>query len=79
MVEYLPPPATRDLYRELASLNQVVRLGDVAEVGIGYVTGNNDFFHLTAADVEKWHASAVERVRCGTGARVGVVAYGVEL
>lgn len=54
LVEYLLPPATRNLYRELASLNQVVRLGDVAEVGIGYVTGNNDFFHLAAADVEKW-------------------------
>lgn len=54
LVEYFLPPASRQLYRELASHNQVVRLGQVAEVGIGYVTGNNDFFHLSAEDVERW-------------------------
>lgn len=54
LVEYFLPPASRQLYRELASHRQVVRLGEVAEVGIGYVTGNNDFFHLSADDVDKW-------------------------
>ncbi len=54
LVEYLLPPATRDLYRELASHSQVIGLGEVADVGIGYVTGNNDFFHLSVEDVAKW-------------------------
>ena len=54
LVEYFLPAATRELYRELASHTRVVRLGDVADVGIGYVTGNNDFFHLSTSEVEKW-------------------------
>lgn len=54
LVEYFLPPASRQLYQELASHPQVARLGEVAEVGIGYVTGNNDFFHLSADEVKKW-------------------------
>ena len=54
LVEYFLPAATRELYRELASHTRVVRLGDAADVGIGYVTGNNDFFHLSASEVEEW-------------------------
>lgn len=41
------PANARDLYRELAARPDVSRLGGVAEVGIGYVTGANPFFHLT--------------------------------
>jgi adenine-specific DNA-methyltransferase len=37
---------TRGLYRRLAEGQGVARLGNVAQVGIGYVTGANDFFHL---------------------------------
>lgn len=54
LVEYFLPSASRQLYQELASHHQVVRLGEVAEVGIGYVTGHNEFFHLSADDVRKW-------------------------
>jgi hypothetical protein len=34
------------LYRALTARATTVRLGEVARVGIGYVTGANDFFHL---------------------------------
>lgn len=59
LVEYFLPPASRQLYRELASHQKVVRFGEVADVGIGYVTGNNDFFHLSAEDVESWKIPSV--------------------
>ena len=31
----------------------VLRLGSVADVGIGYVTGNNDFFHVSIDEAQK--------------------------
>lgn len=40
------PEAARELYGELAAHPAVSRLGDLADVGIGYVTGANSFFHL---------------------------------
>lgn len=54
IAEYLLPTATRDLYRELCAHPEVLRLGRLADVGIGYVTGNNDYFHLTAEQIEKF-------------------------
>jgi adenine-specific DNA methylase len=48
---YLLPDATRRLYAHLRSSTGVARLGDWTSVGIGYVTGNNDYFHLPARDV----------------------------
>jgi adenine-specific DNA-methyltransferase len=38
------------LYKRLVA--QSIRLGDVANVGIGYVSGANDFFHLSHQDVK---------------------------
>lgn len=44
---FLLPAPIRALYRRLAADGPgTLRLGDVARVGIGYVTGANDFFHL---------------------------------
>lgn len=43
---FLLPGHLRELYRELAESNTTFRLGQVARIGIGYVTGANDFFHL---------------------------------
>jgi adenine-specific DNA methylase len=43
------------LYKRLAS--QSVRLGDIANVGIGYVSGANDFFHLSNEQVKAWKLS----------------------
>lgn len=44
--QYLISPSTRDLYFELARTAEVTRLGRLARVGIGYVTGDNAFFHV---------------------------------
>lgn len=47
---YLLPGGTGDLYRALRTLLTVRRLGALADIGIGYVTGHNGFFHLTRAE-----------------------------
>jgi hypothetical protein len=47
---FLLPAPIRSVYRELADGPMTVRLGDVACVGIGYVTGDNDFFHLRPSE-----------------------------
>ncbi len=54
LVSYFAPPDARGLYRELASSENVKRLGELAEVGIGYVTGANGFFHLSEEKVARW-------------------------
>jgi len=46
---YLLPPHTHGLYRHLACAKETFRLGEVARVGTGYVTGHNAFFHLSPA------------------------------
>jgi len=50
----LLPERIRALYQELAAHPHVRRLGALAEVGIGYVTGANRFFHLSPAEVARW-------------------------
>jgi len=54
LIESVLPKKATDLYRELRSSHAVRRLGEVADVGIGYVTGANDFFHLSAEDAKRW-------------------------
>ena len=49
---FLVSPAARDAYLHLTTDADSVRLGDVATVGIGYVTGANDFFHLRPSNAE---------------------------
>ncbi len=51
---YLVPQEVRSLYEGLAADKRVQRLGDAADVGIGYVTGANDFFHLSAEECHRW-------------------------
>jgi adenine-specific DNA methylase len=41
------PSEVGALYNFLAADSRVYRLGELAQVGIGYVTGNNRFFHLS--------------------------------
>jgi adenine-specific DNA methylase len=68
-------PRARDLYRLLASSPGVVRLGEVADVGIGYVSGGNSFFHLSPENAKTWGlpasvlARAVFRGRAFPGIR----------
>ena len=54
IIEYLLPRKARELYSELRQERDTVRLGDLADVGIGYVTGANDFFHLSPAAIAEW-------------------------
>lgn len=58
ITEYFLPPKARALYRELSHSQQTRRLGALADVGIGYVTGNNSFFHLSPWQVAKWGISS---------------------
>jgi adenine-specific DNA-methyltransferase len=50
---YLMPPLARDLYRHITSHPGTRRLGEIATVGIGYVTGANGFFHLRPSTAER--------------------------
>lgn len=43
---FILPDGVRGLYEQIASAPASCRLGELARVGIGYVTGANDFFHL---------------------------------
>jgi adenine-specific DNA methylase len=47
---YLLDPRSRDAYRFAAVHETSARLGDIAAVGIGYVSGANDFFHLRPSE-----------------------------
>lgn len=58
LIEYWMPPQARDLYRELRDSARTVRLGELADVGIGYVTGANDYFHLSPQAVQQWNIPA---------------------
>jgi adenine-specific DNA methylase len=53
IIEYLLPQKARDLYAEMLKPENAVALGDLADVGIGYVTGANDFFHLDPRTAEE--------------------------
>src|SRR2546428_3940076 len=50
LTTYFLPHTIRTLYDQLTLSQMVIRLGSVANVGIGYVTGDNRFFHLSAAE-----------------------------
>jgi adenine-specific DNA-methyltransferase len=73
LIEYFVPQKARDLYREIKKHAATRRLGDLADVGIGYVTGANDFFHLDAAQASalkvprQFLRPAVRRGRSLTG------------
>jgi adenine-specific DNA methylase len=47
LVRKLMAPPALDLYSKLKVSQETTRLGDITDVGIGYVTGANDFFHLS--------------------------------
>jgi hypothetical protein len=54
LTHYLLAPKVRHLCDGLSESSYVVRLGTVADVGIGYVTGCNDFFHLSLSESRQW-------------------------
>ncbi len=48
---FLVSSEVRAFYQEIALRAETVQLKEVAKVGIGYVTGANDFFHLRPSSV----------------------------
>lgn len=48
----------RELYFNLKQASTVYRLGDLARVGTGYVTGANEYFHLTEELVRRYQIPA---------------------
>lgn len=50
----LLPAAVRELYQAAATHPESRRFADFASVGIGYVSGDNDFFHLRPSEAERW-------------------------
>lgn len=50
---FLLSAAARELYREAARHPLARRFNDIAGVGIGYVSGANDFFHLRPSQAER--------------------------
>ena len=51
---YLLPSSVRELYRVAVSRPDAIRFGDIATIGIGYVSGANEFFHLRPSQAEEW-------------------------
>lgn len=47
---FILPATVRSLYEAVAASEDSVRFGGIARVGIGYVTGANDFFHLRPSE-----------------------------
>jgi adenine-specific DNA methylase len=54
LTEQFLPKRTRDLYAALKQNHAVSQLGSIADVGIGYVTGANGFFHLKEATIREY-------------------------
>ena len=52
VIHYLLPHGTRQLYRQLRNSDHVAVLRSLARVGIGYVSGDNAFFHLDAKTID---------------------------
>ena len=51
---FLLPASTRALYRRVAANPSSKRLGEIASIGIGYVSGANNFFHLRPSEAKGW-------------------------
>lgn len=54
LVEQFLPIRTQRLYAELKASRHTRGLGEIADVGIGYVTGANDFFHVNGDTSRKY-------------------------
>lgn len=51
---YLLPASVREFYAAAAADEGSYRLGSFAQIGIGYVSGDNDFFHLRPSEAKRW-------------------------
>lgn len=50
---FLMQAEARDLYRETVANEETRRFGELASIGIGYVSGANDFFHLRPSEANR--------------------------
>lgn len=64
LLEYLLKTETRALYHQLAGQKHIRQFGTLARIGIGYVTGNNSFFHLSQEEIEKFEIPQVYLTPC---------------
>lgn len=55
---FLASSRVRNLYSALSGAAESRRLADFANVGIGYVSGDNGFFHLRPSEAERWNIPA---------------------
>lgn len=75
LIENFIPRKARELYRELRGLEMTRRLGSLVDIGIGYVTGANGFFHLDSNQIrlrgipKRYLKPAVRRGRALLGLR----------
>lgn len=51
---YLASRSCRELYAAQIEEQSATKFGDFASIGIGYVSGDNDFFHLRPSEAERW-------------------------
>jgi hypothetical protein len=51
--QFIIPGDALDMYREVMLHPKTRRFGELASIGIGYVTGANDFFHLRPSEAER--------------------------
>ena len=73
---FLLPRQIAAEYRRLLAEPSVRTLGDFAGAGIGYVTGDNDFFHLRPSRAREWdirEAELTPTVRRGRDLRDGPI------
>jgi adenine-specific DNA-methyltransferase len=50
----LMPESARHLYEHVSARPDTRRFGDLAKIGIGYVTGANDFFHVRPSEAAEF-------------------------
>lgn len=53
LIEEFVSPRALEIYNDLLSHPSVRTIGEVAQVGIGYVSGNNRFFHLSRSEARE--------------------------
>jgi hypothetical protein len=51
---FLLSAACRDLYADVVQNPHTKRLSHFAHIGIGYVTGDNEFFHFRPSEAKRW-------------------------
>ncbi len=54
LIENLISDESRSIYHSLVNGELSKRLGEISKIGIGYVTGANEYFHLTESEVKKY-------------------------